>query len=564
MVDLNSRRLGSLLIFLCGVMAVVVINQMSSRWFFRVDLTEEKRYTISEPTRQLLRDLDDVVYVDVFLEGDFPPAFKRLQKAVRETLDEYKVYAGKNLEFRFVNPSTAASEKSRNEFYQSLAGKGIQPTNVFDQANGTQTQNLLFPGALLRSATDETAVNFLKGNKSAGPQEQINQAIEGLEYELSTAIRKLTRPRNRRIALLKGHGELDTVQIAGLSSALLEHYRVYHVDLRQKEDLKGYDAIVMASPREPFSEPDKYKIDQFIMRGGRGLFLIESMELNLDSAGGAGTYAIPRELNLNDLFFRWGFRINQDLVIDLNASPYPVVVGNIGDQPQVALMPWPFFPLINRYAAHPMVRNLDAIYARTVSTVDTVKAPELQRTALMFTSEYSRILSAPVRVSVNDLRNEMMPEFFRAGPQPIAWLAEGHFLSLYRNRPLPEGAERAGFIAEGGESRIILCSDGDLARNDVNPKTGQPQELGFDPFTNMHYANPEFLLNALNYLLEEDGLIRARGKEIRIRPLDPVKVKEQALRWKLINLLLPLALIAVFGLAKNALRKRCYARNRTS
>jgi ABC-2 type transport system permease protein len=560
MVRSDSKRLGSLLIFLIGIMSVVVVNQLSARWFFRWDLTEEKRYTISAPTRELLGDLEEVVYVDVYLEGDFPAAFRRLQKAVRETLDEYKIYAGANLQYRFVNPSSAGSEKARNEFYQSLAQKGIRPTNVFDQAGGRKTQSLLFPGALIRYGNAEAAVNLLKGNKSAAPQEQLNQSIEGLEYELSSAIRKLARPRSRRIALLKGHGELDTLQTAGLTSVLLEHYQVYHVDLSKKEDLRGYDAIVLASPREAFSEADKYKIDQYIVRGGRGLFLIESMEVNLDSAGGAGTYAIPLELNLGDLFFRWGFRINQDYVIDLNASSYPVVVGNLGDQPQVALMPWPFFPLLNRYADHPVVRNLDAIYARTLSTIDTVKAPQLRRIPLVFTSEYSRILPPPVRVSVNDLRAELQPEFFQAGPQAVVWLAEGRFTSLYRNRPLPAGVARSEFAGEGEEGRIILSSDGDMARNDINPKTGQPQELGFDPFTNTHYANPEFLLNALNFLLEEDGLIRTRSKEVRIRPLDPVKTREQGLTWQLVNLLFPLGLIALFGIAKNAHRRRRYTR----
>lgn len=560
MVKSDSKRLGSLLIFLIGLMSVIVANQLSARWFFRWDLTEEKRYTISAPTRELLGDLEEVVYVDVYLEGDFPPAFRRLQKSVRETLDEYKVYAGANLQYRFVNPSSAGSEKARNEFYQSLAQKGIQPTNVFDQAGGQKTQSLLFPGALIRYGNAEAAVNLLKGNKSASPQEQLNQSIEGLEYELSSAIRKLARPRARRIALLQGHGELDTTQTAGLTSVLLEHYQVYHVDLPKKSDLRGYDAIVLASPREAFSEADKYKIDQYIVRGGRGLFLIESMEVNLDSASGAGTYAIPLDLNLGDLFFRWGFRINQDYVIDLNASAYPVVVGNLGNQPQVALMPWPFFPLLNRYADHPVVRNLDAVYARTLSTIDTVKAPQLRRTPLVFTSEYSRILPPPVRVSVNDLRAELQPEYFQAGPQAVVWLAEGKFTSLYRNRPLPANVDPKAFAEEGEEGRIILGSDGDLARNDINPKTGQPQELGFDPFTNTRYANAEFLLNALNFLLEENGLIRTRSKEVRIRPLDPVKTREQGLRWQLVNLLLPLTLVALFGIAKNVHRRRRYTR----
>jgi len=562
MVIMDSKKLESILIFLIGIVLVVIVNQLSSYYFFRIDLTEEKRFTISEATIEILENLDEVVYIDVYLEGDFPAPFKRLQRSIRETLEEFKVYAGENLDYRFVNPAQAVGNKARSEFYQSLARKGIQPTNLFDSDDGKQTQNLIFPGAIVSYGMEETGVMLLKGNKSSGPQEQLNQSIEGIEYRLAKAIKKLSEPRSKRIALIKGHGELDTLSTASLSSALLDQYKVYHVDLTRRRDLTGYDLIIMAKPRDAFGEADKYKIDQYIMRGGNAMFFIDKLRVNMDSASGEGTLAVPIELNLDDLFFKYGFRFNNDYVLDLNSGRYPVVVGNVGENPQVMLMQWPFFPLINNYTDHPIVRNLDAAYAKFVGTIDTVKASGILRTPLMRTSNYSKVFEAPVRVSVNELRKEIKPEMFNSGPRAIAWIAEGAFTSVFNNRILPTGVDVNDFLSQGEPAKIMVVSDGDLVRNDINPQTGQPVELGFDQFTRTNYANLDFVSNAVTYMLEETGLIQTRSKEIRIRPLDKVKIEDQRLTWQLVNLIVPIFLLAIFGIVKHITRKRKYSQKR--
>ncbi len=559
MVKLDSKWLESILYFLIGIMVIVLINQLSVRLFYRFDLTEEKRYSISESSKNILRNLDDAVYVDVYLEGTLPAGVKRLQKSIRETLDEFKVYAGSNLQYRFVNPSTARSENARQEFYESLIQKGIQATNLFDNIDGKRTQTLVFPGAIITYGATEKGVTFLKGNKASSPQEQLNQSIEGVEYELSSAIKSLTEQKMKRIALLKGHGELDTLQIAGLTAELLQKYKVFHVDLTRRENLLGFDAIVMAKPKTEFSEQDKYKIDQFIMRGGRAMFLIDALHAEMDSAGNESNLALPYSTNLEDLFFNYGFRINHDLIIDMNAAPYPVVVGNIGDNPQIRLMPWPFFPIVNDFTTHPTVRNMDAVITRFMSTIDTVKAEGIEKIPLMKTSAYSKVLSAPVQVNIDELRKEMKPEFFNSGPQTIAWIYQGPFTSLYKNRFLPRNADKNEFIADGNPTKILIVSDGDIAKNDINPKTGQPVELGFDQFTETRFANADFLVNAMTYLVETDGIISTRSKEIRIRPLDGVKVKSQKLVVQLINLVLPILVIVIFGVLKYILRKRKYA-----
>ncbi len=558
MVIPESKRLESILYFLIGVMVIIIINQLSARFFYRFDLTEEKRYTISDATKNLLSDLEDVVYVDVYLEGDLPGGMKRLQKSVRETLEEFRIYAGNNLQYRFINPSIAKGKKARKEFYENLIKKGIQATNLYDNSGGKRSQILIFPGAVISYGGREKGVTFLKGNKAASPQEQINQSIEGVEYELIRTIKSLTEEKEKRIALLKGHGEPDTLHIAGLTAELGQHYRIFHVDITKRPNLLGFDAIVVAKPRRPFAEKDKYKIDQFIMRGGRAVFLIDALTANMDSASNEDNLALPYETNLEDMFFKYGFRINRTLILDMNAAPYPVVVGNLGDSPQIQLLPWPFFPVINEFSKHPAVRNLDAVLTRFISTIDTLKAMGIKKIPLMNTSRYSKVLSAPVIVSINELKKEMKPEFFNSGAQITAWIYEGRFTSLYKNRFLPEGTDKSNFLAEGEETKILIVSDGDIARNEVNPETGQPYELGYDPFTKTRFANADFLVNTLMYLLDDSGIINTRAKEVKIRPLDAVKLKEQKTMWQIVNLVAPVLFIIAFGIVKYFMRKRKY------
>jgi len=560
MVKLESKRLNSILTLLIGVMIIVLVNQLLSGMIYRLDLTEEKRYTISEASKNLLENLEDVVYVEVYLEGNLPAGVKRLQKSVRETLEEFKVYAGPNLQFRFVDPSTAKSQKAKNEYYQSLIKKGIQATNLYDNVDGKQSQVLIFPGALISYGDKEAGVTILKGNKASSPQEQLNQSVEGVEFELANTIKSLTESKSPKVAILHGHDELDTLHNAGLAAALMAKFKVFNVNLTNRLSLAGFDAIVLAQPRTAFSETDKFKIDQFIMHGGKAVFLVDALHADMDSAGSENNIALPYETNLDDLFFKYGFRINRDLIIDMNAGPYPVVVGNVGENPQVRLLPWPFFPLVNDFSRHPTVRNLDAVITRFVSTIDTTKAEGIMKIPLMSTSRYSKVMHTPVRVSINELKKDMKPEFFDAGPQTIAWIFEGKFTSLYKNRFLPEGVDSTGFVAYGIPTKMLIVSDGDIARNEVNPKTGQPFELGFDQFTETKYANADFLVNALTYLIDDDGIIQTRAKEIKIRPLDAVKVKNERFTWQLVNLILPIAVIIVFGLIKFFIRKRRYTR----
>lgn len=558
MVNWQNKKTGDLLWLANGIALVVLINLLSASHFFRVDLTDEKRFTIKEPTKEMLRILDDNVYVEVFLEGELNAGFRRFQKSIQETLEEFRIYSDNKVHYTFTNPTAAMSQKAQSEFIRELGEKGILPTNVVESKEGQTEAKLIFPGALISYGGFETGITLLKGNKAQNPEEEINQSIEGVEYELANAIYKMVNTDRKRIGVLTGHGELDSLEIAAFNNALLEQYDVFKVNLSKKNPL-NYDALIVAKPRFTFSEVDKYRLDQFIMNGGKVMFLLDKLNANMDSASAENYFALPVELNLDDQLFKYGVRINFDLVQDRNASVYPIVTGQSGGKPRMQLLEWPFFPLINHYADHSITRNTDAVVTKFVSSVDTVKAEGIRKTPLLMTSPYSRSVGAPVNVSVSNLLSNVKPSDFTTAGIPVGYLLEGSFTSLYKNRFLPEGFTSADFKEKGISTKIIVIGDGDLARNDVNPRSGQPQALGFDPFTNYTYANQDLLMNAIAYLTSEDGLIQARNKEIKIRPLDRERLSAEKVKWQIINLVLPLIVLAAYGIIRSIIRKKKYA-----
>ncbi|MEQ9289427.1 MAG: gliding motility-associated ABC transporter substrate-binding protein GldG [Cyclobacteriaceae bacterium] len=557
----SERKKEHVLMFLIGVVLVVIVNQLITKYPVRFDLTEEKRYSISDASKQLLKSLDDVAYVEIYLDGDLPSGFKRLKNAIAETLDDFKFYAGTKIEYKFIDPSIAASQQARNEYYKSIIDKGIVPTNLAFNKDGNKTEKLIFPGAVVSYYGKEKAVMLLKGNQAASAEERLNQSVEGLEYELSNAIRILASDQRKKIGMITGHGEPDSLNIAGLNNALLDKYDVFQVNLPERTTpLNGYDALVIGKPTTAFSEQEKYKLDQYIMGGGKALFFLDALHVNMDSAvNGDGTVALPYELNLTDMLFKYGVRINQNYVQDIVCGNFPVVAGNMGDQPQIRMLPWPFFPVINTFGDHPIVKNMDAISMKFASNMDTVKADGIKKTPLLYTSQYSRMLSFPVRIAMNELQKSLDPKLFNKGEQAVGYLLEGSFSSLYKNRLLPAGVDKGDFIPDGKETAIVVCSDGDMIRNEFSLKTGEPLELGADPFSTTLYANRDFVMNALEYLLNDNGIITAKAKEIKLRPLDKVKVAEEKTKWQLINLAIPLVLLLAYGVVRYYHRKKKYS-----
>lgn len=556
----KNRRQQDFFQFSLWIAGIILLNVLASNFFFRLDLTEDKRYTIAPVTRQLLEELPDEVVVEVYLEGDFPAGFKRLQQSVRETLEEFRIYAGSNIRYVFIDPNGIQDEKQRVEYFTALAKKGIQPTNLRATEEGKQVERLVFPGALVKYKDKEAAVSLLKGNLAASPEERLNQSVEGVEYELATAIRKVAFQDSKIIGYITGQGELEMQQVTDLLGSLQEFYRVARGELSQIPTLEGLDLIIVAKPTSPFSEADKFKIDQFIMKGGKAVFFVDALQANMDSVGAGGMFAVPYNLNLDDLFFRYGVRLNQTMIMDLNSGFIPMVTGYMGERPQTEMVNWRFYPLLNNFSKHPVTRNLDAVYARFVGTIDTVKADGIRKTPLVYTSRYSRIMQVPVPLTLEEARMEVKPEQYQAGQQPVGYLLEGQFTSLFRNRSVPEGVPHTEILEKGSETKLAVFSDGDLVRNEVNPRTGQAYELGFDRYNNITFANRELVLNTVHYLLNSEGLINVRSKEIQLRPLDRVRVKEERTTWQLVNLAVPVLLLGLFGIIRYYVRKRKYER----
>jgi ABC-2 type transport system permease protein len=556
---LSKRGTGDLLLLANGVALILLLNMAGAHYFFRLDLTEEKRYSIKEPTKDLLKNLGDEVYIEVFLEGELNPSFKRLRNSIEETLTEFQIYSNHKVQFEFTDPSSAMSQKSRNEFMTGLAAKGIQALPVIESKDGERSEKIIFPGALISSGGFETGVMLFKGNRTLGSQEVLNQSIEGIEFELASAIYKISNISRKRIGIVKGHGELDSLEIASFNNALLDQYDVFDVTIGSKPTIDPYDVLVLAKPRSGFNESEKYKLDQYLMNGGKLLLLLDRLDAVMDSASRENNYAFPYDLRLDDQLFRYGVRVNPDLVQDRNASKYPIVTSVVNNRPQIMQMDWVFFPVINQYADHPITRNLDAILTKFVSSIDTVKAIGVRKTPLLFSSDYSRKMAAPVKVSVSDLRKNVNPETFSEGKIPVAYLLEGEFTSLYKSRFIPEGSDPNIFLEKSKSTMIIVVADGDIVRNGVNPRNGQPQQLGFDPLTQYTYANEDLLRNMITYLIDENGLITARNKEVKIRPLDKEKIRNNRAYWQSINLALPLVVVALLGLLITYLRKRRYS-----
>ncbi|MVM39538.1 gliding motility-associated ABC transporter substrate-binding protein GldG [Spirosoma sp. HMF3257] len=545
---------------LLAAAVLIAVNVLSAFVFFRLDLTQEKRYTLSEATQMLLANLPDNIHIDVYLTGDLPPGFKRLENAVRETLDGFQAEAGQKITYRFINPDDAISLDEKNKLIDKLQQRGLLPTNLFANEGGKRTEKLIFPGALVSYKGKEIPVQLLKGNKAASPEEQLNQSYEGVEFQLASAIRQLTQTKDtkRRVGLLYDHTKVPPSRFSDLLASVQQNYDLFFIDMAKPGPIVGLDLVLVPKPDKAFSEDEIFKLDQFVVNGGRALFFVDGQRV--DSVSNAGTYAQPLSLNLDDLFFRWGVRINRDVVKDLYCASIPLNVGNLGDKPNIQLVPWRFYPRLNNFgtSGNPIVRNLDVVLGRFVSTLDTVRSMGIQKTPLLLTSPYTKLLKTPALISYNEAHQQPDPQTYNEGSRIVGCLLEGKFQSLFANRILPGDPRASGLKAEGITSRILICSDGDLIINDVDYKRQVPYPLGFDRYTRTTYANKDFALNAIDYLVDPNGVIAARNRTVTLRPLDKIRVDAGRTGWQLLNLLGPLALLGIVGLVWQVVRRRQY------
>jgi len=554
---------------------VIALNVLSGFFFTRFDLTSEKRYTLSETSKDLLENLDDVIYLKVYLDGELPAGFRRLRDRTREMLDEFRAYSNNNIEYEFINPSNQPDDKSRNDLYRQLAKQGLMPTNIQIKAEDGVEQKLIFPGAIMTYRGQETAMQLLKSQMGAAPEQMLNSSTEDLEYEITNAIRKMTSSRAESIGFVEGHGELTERQVADMAKSLSEYYRLERVTINGKlnslvsraEGDSGavifpkYKAIIIAKPDTIFTEEDKFMIDQYIMYGGRVLWLVEPVFCNMDSLRYApSTLAIPTSVNLEDMLFKYGVRVNTDLLQDARCAAIPGPSGYVGNQLQWALQPWVFFPIVIPKSEHPIVRNLNGIKLEFTSSLDTVGNSNIKKTILLSTSDKTRALRTPTQVSLDVMVEEPKPEQFNKKYLPVAVLLEGKFESVFKNRltTMIKESRDIQFKEEGRSTKMIVVSDGDIMRNHINPD-GTYLPCGFDQYTSQQFGNKTFLLNAINYLCDDMSLTSIRSRSLEIRLLDRKKAESERTKWQIINVVIPIGLVILFGFINAYFRKKRYA-----
>ncbi len=578
-----KRQLYKELIILISI--IILVNYISSHLFFRIDLTSEKRYTLSNTTKEVLKKLKDIVYVKVYLDGELPYGFLRLKKSIKETLDEFRSYSGDNIQYDFIDPYDTKDKKSLKEIQKQLYKMGLTPTNIQEKdKDGKIVQRIVFPGAIVSYAGKEVAVDFLKNNINRTPEENLNASIEGVEYSLIQGIRKLNNDFGHKIAFIEGHGELDEWEVADLTNSLSEYYTVERVridsqlnslstriidSLNQKITVKNkYDLIIIADPDSAFSEYDKYILDQYIMYGGKVIWIIDVVNVEMDSlAYHSSVIGTIKNLNLSDQLFKYGARVNPNLVQDVQCAIIPVNTAIAGTQPQFTPSPWIYFPLLMPNPAHPICKNINLVKGQFVSSVDPVGEDSLiKKTILLTTSENSRVLLAPVKVSLKIINNKINPEYFTKSYIPTAILLEGRFKSLYLNRLAPEMYihKEIAFKEESIYTQMAVIGDGDIARNHVR-RLGlnrSPLPLGYDRYTGQTFGNKEFLMNLISYMLDSKNFTELHSKVIPLRLLKKQFLEDNKTTIQLINILIPIILLITIGIGITYYRKRKYSKTK--
>ncbi len=529
---------------------------------FRIDLTEENRYSLHPATEQVLSGITEPLHVEILLMGEnLPGGMRRLQKSIEETVRTFNSYSPKKITYSYFDP-LSLPESERGNFILTLSDYGINPTNLSVLRNSGQQEQLIFPGILVSNAEYETGALVLSGDRGMGQDQTLNQSIENLEFELSNAIRKLISPESSSIAMIMGHGEMSSDEGFGMVEALDGDFELFKVPLAQANtpaDLAGFKMIFIQGPKESYTEREIYLLDQYVIGGGNLVVLLDGVAVEIENAGGAGTLAMPIDLGLDKLLFRYGIRVNKDLIQDLNFGYIPVMGGNFGDQQQMVPLPWPFYILAGRMQDHEITKGLDVVQFRFVSSLDTVKADGVKKTPLLFSSDLTRILQAPARVAFADMDQQPDVAEFGLKNLPLAYLLEGEFTSLYKNRFLPEGFAKADF-KESGKGKVVVIGDGEVFQAQTNLEDGAPLALGEDPFSQTTFANKLFLRNLAQYLADPDGIIASRTRTFQIRPLNKMKIAQQKTFWQGVNVLAPVIVLLILGSSVWWIRKNKYSR----
>lgn len=532
---------------------LILLNTTSQRVYKRIDLTSDKRYTLAPITKEVINKIDKQLLIKVYLEGDFPSEFKRLQIETRQFLEELSAH-NTLIKIQFIRPDNQR---------EKLIKAGMIPSQLTVKEDGKLSNAIIFPWAEILYKNKKSKVSLLTNGTAESQEDQLEKAIESLEFSFSNAIYKLQEEKEKKIAVLSGNGELSDIQLYSFLSEVTKKHRLAKFTLDSVKtnpkksliDLQQFDLAIVAKPTQPFTENEKLVLDQYIINGGKTLWMIENVQADTDSLYNSGSMlAYPRDLNLTDFFFSYGLRLNATLLQDLYAAKIPLATGNIGNKPQFQNLNWFYHPLVSGNPNHAITKNIAPVRLRFANQIDTLKN-NLKKTPLLVSSMLTRKVGTPAIIELKSIANEPKEEDYSNGFQIVGLLTEGFFTSVYANRVKPFNIN--DFSKKSIYNKMVVISDGDIGRNQI--KKGKPFDLAEDKWTGERFGNKEFLLNTIDYLLDDNGLIELRNKNIQINLLDKKKAYQEKTYWQFINIILPLMVILTFGLVFKYLRKRKYS-----
>lgn len=562
-----------------GLVIIIFLNVIGYFFFARIDLTQEKRYTLSESSKKLMSNLEDIVFIRCYLEGDIPSEYKKLRNETKEMLDQFRAY-NPDIEYEFVDPNGFENAKDKNEFYQRLFEKGFSPLLTTSTNNNSQVQQYIFPYLEITYKGRTTIVPLISSKNGFSGESIINASIQNLEYNLYSAIRSVATQQRGKIAFLYGHGEWQVENIWDFISSLSEYYDVDSISINEKLNAltervydsvnpnlvkikNKFDCLIVAKPTSIFSYKDLYLIDQYVMHGGKILWLLDPLNVSMDSLQTqANTFAISNFTGVDDILFRYGVKLNTDLVTDMQCAKIPIVTGQYqNNTPQMTYYPWNFFPEINPNSNHIISDKISPVKMEFVSSIDTTNSPA-KKTILLSSSNRTRVLNSPVNVSLQMLKQKQDASLFNSGAKDVAILLEGEFSSAFKNRLTPEMElnSQMGYKDFSDTTAMIVIADGDVVRNDF--MNGQLLPLGYDKYTRQMYGNKEFLINCVNYLCGDEDLIPLRSREVIMRRLDVAKIEREKTAWQIVNVALPIVIIVLFGVLLAVLRKKTFTKTK--
>ncbi|MBC6109832.1 gliding motility-associated ABC transporter substrate-binding protein GldG [Pedobacter sp. CCM 8938] len=549
-----------------GVLVVLIILNFAGQYVYhRFDFTADKRFTLSDKTKSILQKNEKPVIITVFLDGELPPAFKRLQTAVKDLLADYKAYSKSEIKVVFVDPIAGRNQADQDTVITNLYQQGIEATNISVKTESGLTQKLVFLMAMMESDGKQIPIKLFQNLEAgAGYEDNFNRSIENLEYTFTSSLKKIVSGENPRIGFTESNGELTDLQLYDARFTLSSSYEVGRVDLNtiEKDGLDKLKLLIIAKPKKPFTETEKYKINYFVMNGGRVVWSIDQVNAELDSLKGRnGQMVFNNNLNLDDMLFMYGARINYNVIADRNCVDIPISTGSVAGQSQMRLVPWLYYPILLPDTVHSVVKKLDGIKSEFPSTVDTIGVKNVKKSYILTTSSFNKVFNVPKLFTLQMVAEEPDPKTFQNPPQNVGLMLEGSFPSVFEGRPLPAGITNPFTLASKSKpTKMIVIGDGDIFKNQIAEKDGSPFPLGFDRFTQRTYGNKALLLNIVDYFTDEDNLIALRNKEVKIRLLDKAKLKIEKTKWQFINIVAPLLLLIFFAIFQHYYRKYKYAK----